>query len=152
MGSRGPAPKPTIQKLLEGTYRPDRANGSEVFPEAAPSLSPPDWLISSTARAKWNELAPILSSYGLLTVCDLDTLALYCSVWTTWREAEERLTSEGTTTTARSGYQQVSPHYTIAKNALTELRQLGDRLGLSPSARGRIHASPIDDQEDGWLA
>ena len=78
MGQRGPAPKPTALKQLEGTFRPDRAQG-EVFPDLPPDLSPPDHL-SEPARDKWVELAPILARNGLLTECDLDALALYCAI------------------------------------------------------------------------
>ena len=149
MGQRGPAPKPTQLKVLQGTYRPDRARG-EVFPEPPDDLTPPDWL-SEPARDKWSELAPILATHGLLTKCDLDTLALYCATWVRWREAEENLDREGSTTTAQSGYQQISPHYTIAKNSLAGLRALADRLGLNPSARTRIEVPPEKRREDDLL-
>ena len=71
----GRSPKPTQLKMLQGTYRPDRANPGEIFPDAPNDLSPPEWL-SERAQEKWNEIAPILGSNGLLTECDLDTLAL----------------------------------------------------------------------------
>ncbi len=65
MGARGPAPKPTQLKILQGTYRPDRANGSEVFPDAPAHLTAPDHLSKGAALDKWSELAPILSRNGL---------------------------------------------------------------------------------------
>jgi P27 family predicted phage terminase small subunit len=151
MKTRGPAPKPTQIKVLQGTYRPDRAPAGEVFPEPPDDLSPPDWL-SQPARDKWSELAPTLVGQGLLTVCDLDTLALYCGTFARWREAEETLEREGSTTTAQSGYKQISPHYTIARNSLAELRALGDRLGLNASARSRISTRPETKKEDELLA
>ncbi len=40
MGTRGPAPKPTQLKVLQGTYRLDRARG-EVFPDPPDDLTPP---------------------------------------------------------------------------------------------------------------
>ena len=150
MGARGPAPKPTALKKLRGTYRPDRAQDGEVFPDPPPDLSSPPWL-SERAREKWNQMAPMLVDQGLLTACDLDTLALYCSTWDRWRGAAENLDREGSTTTAQSGYQQISPHYTIAKNSLAELRALADRLGLNPSARTRIGVSPQEQRKDDLL-
>jgi P27 family predicted phage terminase small subunit len=146
MGQRGPAPKPTQTKVLQGTYRPDRAPG-EVFPEPPDDLTPPDWL-SEPARDKWSELAPILADQGLLTECDLDILSLYCNTWVRWREADDALQREGMTTTAQSGYQQVSPYYTIASKSQAELRALADRLGLSPSARSRIAIQPKPGKEE----
>jgi len=147
MGARGPTPKPTQLKVLQGTYRPDRANPREVFPELASNLQAPEWL-SKEARDKWNQLAPTLSRNGLLTECDLDSLAIYCQTWTRYIEAEGKLKTEGSTTTAQSGYQQVSAWVTIAKNARSDLLKLGDRLGLSPSARGRIQIEPIAEDDE----
>lgn len=144
MGQRGPAPKPTELKVLQGTYRPDRARG-EVFPDPPPSLDPPAFL-NGSAKDKWREFAPMLERNGLLTECDLDTLAVYCQTWARYVEAERQLSIDGATTTARSGYQQVSAWVTIAKNARADLLKLGDRLGLNPASRGRIS---IDQRDDG---
>lgn len=91
------------------------------------------------------------SRNGLLTECDLDSLAVYCQTWVRYLEAERQLKSEGSTTTAASVYTQVSAWVTIAKNARSDLLKFGDRLGLSPSARGRIHTEPMG-EEDEYLA
>ena len=77
MGQRGPAPKPTQLKVLQGTYRPDRARG-EILPDTPQDILPPEHL-SEPAREKWLELAPMLERNGLLTECDLDTLANWLS-------------------------------------------------------------------------
>ena len=150
MGQRGPAPKPTQIKVLQGTFRPDRSHG-EVFPDVSSDLSPPDHL-SEPAHEKWLELAPVLTRNGLLSECDLDTLALYCETWVRWRTTEEALQREGMTTTAQSGYKQVSPYYTIASKSQAELRALADRLGMNPSARTRIETAPVEKSNDGLLA
>ncbi len=148
----GPVPKPTQLKILQGTYRPDRANESEVFPDAPAHLTAPDHLPEGAALDKWNELAPILSRNGLLTECDLDTLTLYCQTWARYVEAETQLHTEGSTTTAQSGYQQVSAWVTISKNTRADLLKLGDRLGLNPSSRSRINITPQAEEPDGLLA
>jgi P27 family predicted phage terminase small subunit len=151
MGQSGPAPKPTQLKILQGTYRPDRANPGEVFPDPAADIQAPEWL-PQDARDKWSELAPILSRNGLLTECDLDTLTLYCQTWARYVEAETRLQTEGSTTTAQSGYQQVSAWVTISKNTRADLLKFGDRLGLNPSSRSRINITPQAEEPDGLLA
>lgn len=144
-----PAGRPTLptqQKILQGTYRKDRANESEIFPDRASNLQAPKWL-AKKAREKWSELAPILSRNGLLTECDLDSLAIYCQTWIRYVDAENKL-NKGSTTTAASGYQQVNAWITIAKNCRADLMKLGDRLGLSPSARGRINTEPVDEGDE----
>ena len=143
---------PTRIKVLQGTYRPDRANGTEVFPDSPTHLTVPDHLSEGAAIDKWSELAPILSRNGLLTECDLDTLTLYCQTWARYVESEAKLETEGSTTTAQSGYQQVSAWVTISKNTRADLLKLGDRLGLNPSARSRINITPQAEESDGLLA
>jgi P27 family predicted phage terminase small subunit len=138
----GPAPKPSTLKKLHGTFRLDRAPEFEAIPNLASrdQLKAPDWL-SERATEKWNELALRLHNQGLLTELDLDTLSLYCTAWSNWRDAEEALLTEGPTTEAQSGYKAVSPHVTRSKNHVSELVKLGSLLGLSPSARIRIEVS-----------
>ena len=145
MGQRGPAPKPTQQKKLQGTYREDRANPGEVFPSAPDSVDAPPFL-DGEAKDKWYATAPMLQRNGLLTECDLDTLAIYYQTWARYVEAESKLSTDGATTVARSGYQQVSAWVTIATRA--DLLKLGDRLGLNPSARGRISVEQKDDGDE----
>ena len=150
MSPAGRPKKPANLKVLQGTYRPARTNPGGVFPELTDNLQAPEWL-PKEARDKWNQLAPTLQRNGLLTECDLDTLTLYCQTWVRYLEAEDKLQTEGSTTTAASGYTQVSAWVTIAKNARSDLLMFGDRLGLSPSARGRIHTEPMG-EEDEYLA
>lgn len=146
-------PTPSTIKRRRGTFRPDRAPENEPSPNLAngEQLKPPEWL-SQGARQKWDELALRLHSLGLLTEIDLDVLALYCTAWNNWRDAEEALRKYGATTKAQSGYEAVSPHVTRAKNHLAELIKLGGLLGLSPSARSRIEAAPPEDRKDELLA
>jgi phage terminase small subunit len=72
--------KPTALKVLEGTWRSDRANPAEVSPPAPADLSPPYWL-SEGARDKWLEIAPTLARNGLLTECDLGALGAVDVRW-----------------------------------------------------------------------
>jgi P27 family predicted phage terminase small subunit len=120
VAERGPAPKPTQLKILQGTWRPDRANPAEVSPAAPADLSALSWL-SDGAQDKWSELAPTLARNGLLTECDLDALALYCSTWERWRAAEDAINQHGSTTVAQSGYSQVGAHTTLAKQYRSDL-------------------------------
>ena len=74
MGQRGPSPKPTALKQLEGTYRPDRAQG-EIFPDSPQSILPPDHLSEPAPlyrrkcflSALWFAL-PILATFAVAFV------------------------------------------------------------------------------------
>lgn len=151
MGQRGPAPKPSQLKHLYGTYRADRAPANEAFPDAPLFLDAPEYLTGGAAD-KWAELAPMLSRNGLLTEADLDALALYCSTWKRWREAEDAIEEHGSVTTAQSGYKQASAHTTLAKQYRSDLLKLGDRLGLNPSVRSRIHVGQSAEKVDDLLS
>ena len=152
MGHRGPSPKPSSLKKLHGTFRPDRAPEHEAIPNLASrdQLKAPDWL-SERATAKWGELSLRLHSLGLLTEIDLDVFAAYCVSWSNWRAAEECIQKYGATTKAQSGYEQVSPHVTRAKNHLAEVIKLSNLLGFNPSARTRIEVSPQEKRRDDLL-
>ena len=55
------ARKPTSMKLLEGTYRRDRANPAEPKPDVG--AEPPPWLpADGPARDAWHRLAPVLTT------------------------------------------------------------------------------------------
>ena len=58
MSPAGRPKKPTNLKVLHGTYRKDRENPNEVFPDPAADIQAPEWL-PKEARDKWSELAPI---------------------------------------------------------------------------------------------
>ena len=139
MGLRGPNPTPSVIKERRGSYRLDRAPLNEATPNLASGIQliAPEWL-SDGAREKWEELALRLHNLGLLTEIDLDVFSAYCVSWSNWRSAEDSVKEFGPTTTAQSGYTQVSAHVTRAKNHLAEIIKLGALLGLSPSARTRV--------------
>lgn len=59
MGQRGPAPKPTQLKALHGTYRPDRANGAEVFPDGPEDMCPPEWISEPRGRSLSTASGPL---------------------------------------------------------------------------------------------
>src|SRR2546421_647039 len=80
--------KPTGLKVLEGTYRRDRAKREPKPLPVAPAC--PSWL-DATGRAKWRELKPQLDRLGLLTEIDGDALAAYCSAWSRYQAALNRL-------------------------------------------------------------
>lgn len=50
MGQRGPKTKPTELKLMQGTYRKDRAPENEPKPNAPPSLPEPPSYMDITAK------------------------------------------------------------------------------------------------------
>ena len=131
MGLRGPQPKPTALKMLQGTARPDRMNPNEPKPPLS-SSRPPTWL-NAAQKKIWRDKAPALIRQGVLTEWDRDALARYCVLMEHFVKLSE---------------------HTENPDVLKELRNLNVQIskleaafGLTPSSRSRITATPPQPEE-----
>ena len=112
MGRRGPPPKPTALKVLQGNPGHRALNEDEPAPPPPPpgGIKPPWWLpawesqrdargrkVRSRARRFWGQLAPILDQMGVLTTADPDSLAMLCDVLAEYVEAREIVRRYGMT-------------------------------------------------------
>lgn len=164
--TRGPGggrkPKPTALKLLEGNLGRHPLNENEPKPAVLQNYPAPDWL-SAESRAVWEMLAPELAAIGLLTVIDLTVFSRYCDAWGRWKRvrdflhekgesypvtAERYLPVEGEVT--KSGRQRYArrtvkigsrpfPEVHVYNNLNNLLLRLESEIGMTPSARTRIH-------------
>jgi P27 family predicted phage terminase small subunit len=144
MGLRGPQPKPTAAKVLEGTYRPDRAPINEAAAEGKPVC--PTWM-SKEAKQEWQRIVPSLIAAGLAGRIDRNALARYCVLWVRWRQAEAMIQRTGEVVPIRdeSGkvkFLQPSPYVSIARSLADQLYRLEQGFGMCPSARSRINVAP----------
>jgi P27 family predicted phage terminase small subunit len=138
----GPKPTPTSLKRLRGNPGKHRLPEGEPDPAAVSSVDPPE-VLSHVARQEWQRLAPELLRLGLLTVVDLGLLAMWCSAWATFCEAERQL-AEGALYTDRNGLVRRSPWIIVRRDAVETLLKVADRMGFSPSARVSLanHSAP----------
>lgn len=136
MGARGPAPKPTALKVLDGNagHRPINRNEPRPRP-IAPRC--PSWLLPE-AKREWKRIAPILERLGLLTEIDGTALVGYCQSYARWRQCQEVLSKEGLTFKTESGYTAARPEVAIGNRALIEVRAFCAQFGMTPSARARM--------------
>ena len=151
MGTRGPAPKPTALRVLEGNPSKRPVNKDEPKPTPkAPGR--PDWLMPE-AKHEWSRVVPELERLGLLTVVDRAALATYCQAWARFVEAEAELTKYGGILGSKnSSYIQVSPYSTISRQNAQIVRAFCGEFGLTPSSRGRMSVGKLDDDEEpSWL-
>lgn len=149
MARRGRPRKPTHLKLLEGTYRPDRAVKNEPRPPVeAPSC--PTWL-HREAKREWRRVMPQLLAAGLITHLDRAALAAYCQCYAYWWEADRAIKRHGTTQVTDKGYIAPRPEVAMRKSALAEMRRFGAEFGLSPGTRSGVSAAAPHrhDGEDG---
>ncbi len=148
MGQRGPAPKPTRLRVIEGN--PSKRPLNKHEPKPRPVRPPcPQWL-NKEAKKEWRRVVPELARLGVLTIVDRAAVAGYCQAWARWREAEETLSKFGSVFKTPSGYVQQLPHVAIAHRSLLVMKAFAAELGLTPASRTRISVLPgipSDDME-----
>ena len=151
MGARGPAPKPTATKRLEGNPGKRALNTSEPqFTAKAPSC--PRHL-SDEARREWRRVSRELLDKNLLQVVDRAALAAYCQCWARWVEAEQKMAQPGfqMMEATDKGYQYVSPWLGVANQSLKQMKAFLTEFGLTPASRTRIQVpeqGPADDFDE----
>ena len=97
----------------------------------------PDWLMPE-AKKEWERLAKLMNQMGVLTEVDMAAFAAYCQSYARWREAQEHITSGGSTFETDKGYQQQTPWVGIANTNQKLMLQAASEFGLTPSSRSRI--------------
>lgn len=142
-------PKSVAMKRLAGNPGKRKLPHSELKP--APTAPERPTFLRGEARREWKRITAELDRLGLLASTDLAVLAMYCSAWGRYYEAEKMVKKHGMTMTTPNGYQQKSAWLQIADKAHDQLRRLVTELGLSPAARNRVVAEPKDD-DDGFFS
>ena len=151
MGLRGPAPKSSAQKKLEGTYRRDRDAGPTLtVPPLDEVPAPPAWL-SDAAKTEWRRMATELLQLGVLSTIDLKVLEGYCAAYGRAVRAEKATAKDSLTMLTPQG-RIPRPEVNIAKQAWAEMRAFAVKLGATPADRTRVKVEPPKPKlvEDPW--
>jgi len=88
MAKRGPKPTPTPVLRLRQSWRAKKRGPEPDLDHKRPAR--PIWL-KGEGRKCWERLCPILFKAGLVTELNRETLALLCSAWADYVEAEQQL-------------------------------------------------------------
>jgi P27 family predicted phage terminase small subunit len=136
MGLRGPAPKPTAIKRLQGNP------GKRALNEREPQLEPgipacPDHL-DATACKEWDRVSKLLVGMKVLTEADYIALGNLCQAYSTLIAAQRQLNKSGILYKTKSGYVQQSPLLGIITAQTTIVNKLLAEFGLTPSSRTRL--------------
>jgi P27 family predicted phage terminase small subunit len=120
-----------------------KTRGSKVDRPAeiiAPLKSPdmPDFL-DATAREEWAFMTAELERLGIAATIDRSHLAMYCTVYSRWRQAEQQVAAEGMTVECSGGHRQQHPALPIANKAIALMQKMLPEFGMSPSSRTRLH-------------
>ncbi len=150
MGLRGPPPKPTKLRVLEGNPSKRPINGREPQPVGRPEK--PDFITTTAAAAEeWDRAVAAMP--WLYTAADIPTLTVYVVAWVMFRNALAQVAREGSFTTGSMGQRVSHPCLGIASTQAEIILRAADRLGMSPIARSRlaVQDQPQPSKFDGLL-
>jgi P27 family predicted phage terminase small subunit len=156
MGKRGPAPKPTAIRRLEGnpSHRPLPTN-EPMYPSVIPRKPKK---LSTSAKTIWDELVAEMANIGILSSVDGRALASLCEdeallenayqgIWSMARSLKKEAKAQGKK--IPSGEIVVLMAMKNGRMAMNALHHLSTRViierrefGLTPSARTRIMVDP----------
>lgn len=126
--------KPTVMKILEGTYRKDRAPENEPKPKAMSIPPPAPEELTESGLMIWNKNVAEVTRVGLLTVADTDQFAAYCNEMGAYWDAE----TKRKTALDEENYTDVSRWFNYAQKHLKSARDLAIQFGMTPASRTRI--------------
>lgn len=138
MGRRGPTPKPSAMKALEGN--PGKRALNKLEPKLDLKMPSCPKHLSPEAKKEWRRISKELIAVGLLTLVDRAALAAYCQTWARWVEAEEKINTPGfeTVCSTDKGYEHVNPWVQVSNSALKQMKAFLTEFGLTPASRSRI--------------
>jgi len=139
--------KPTALKVLEGTFRKDRANLNE--PKPAGDLLKAPAHFNKKQQAVW-DYAIDNAPKGLLKKIDLSTLEIWCVACVFYREAADAVEKHGQVCVAPSGYQQTNPYMTNMNRQAQVMLKAAAEMGFTPASRGKVSMSEEVEDNDPW--
>lgn len=143
MGKRGPQPKPTALKILEGNPGKRRLNEAEPVPPPAVKVRTPPRRLLPEAKREWKRLAQALVEMGVLTEVDWAAFAEMCQCYAYYLAADAEITKGGGAgaymmQVTENGYASKHPLLSIRQQHLDAWRRALQDFGLTPASRSRI--------------
>ncbi len=136
MSRKGPAPKPTALKQLQGN--PGRRPVNDREPKVDVSLPEAPSHLDAGAVREWNRIAPILEKMGCLSEGDRGALAGMCSTWSLYVNAMESFKNGGPFDRNPDGKILIHPAFYTAQKLIKQYFTMASEFGLTPSSRTRI--------------
>ena len=152
MGLRGPAPKPTKMRILEGNPARRPLPENEPQPENKMPTCPAH--LNAEAKREWRRMGRELHRIGLLTMVDRAAFAAYCQHWARWVEAEQHLQKDEIKLVYQSanGMWRQNPWIAVANEAMKGMHTFLGEFGMTPSARTRIQVTQPEKVENPFEA
>lgn len=162
MGTRGPPPKPTALRLLEGNPGKVALNRNEPQPRKLTTVEPPADL-PEEGKAVFKALSRELIACGLMTAVDVEPFYRYVKLLLEYRHADREIAGKFfipmKDSNGRLAYFLPNPWLSVRDKASDRLLRLEKEFGMTPSARVRMVAvmmnpataenpDPYDDDDD----
>lgn len=144
---KGRKPKPSAVRVRDGNPGHRTINVDEPqIPTAADAFDAAPAALEHyvEARAEWGRLAPLLRKAGQITEADRSALLALCLEWDRYLDAMARVRTHGLVVTTKTGHPMTNPYLSIATRALASCNKLWPELGLTPSSRSRVKATPLE--------
>ena len=145
----GRPPLPTKEKVLKGTFRPDRSPQNEPAPPILPTAPEAPSQLNRWAKQMWHETAKELMALGMITTLDTYSLEILCEQYGIYREMKDAITHVATKGGKRKKISiaqylcirnsQTMPEYNSMRGAFECYKGLLREFGLSPASRSRIN-------------
>ena len=146
MTQRGPKPKPTGLRILDGGR--SRAVGREPEPPRPVEIPDAPPYVTGRALEEWNRVIEDLYATGVYANVDQTMLAAYCMAYDRWITAELDLekmaradpATHGAMIKTTNGNAIQNPLVGTASAARRDMHRLAAEFGLTPSSRTQIDA------------
>jgi P27 family predicted phage terminase small subunit len=132
--ARGPQPKATSLRKLEGNPSKRRINKKEPQPTGAAAR--PDF-VTGAAADEWDRATGAMPP-SFYTAADVPVLTVYCLAWVMYRNALAQVAREGMTSNGSTGQKVAHPALAVAAKQAELILRAADRLGMTPAARTRL--------------
>lgn len=123
-------------KALKGSLNSTRVNPAQPEYEAS-RLQCPDHF-NQEQKETWLDIVPQLVRAGVAKDIDQMALEVLCEKWSEYREAQRKIAEHGFLVRTPNGYPQVSPYYSVAKQALNDFGKMMTEFGMTPASRSKV--------------
>jgi P27 family predicted phage terminase small subunit len=134
MGTRGPQPKPTQVKRLEGNPGQRKLNNEEPQP-SGPLVMPA--ILTGPASVEWDRVVRAMPD-GVYTSADAGALTVYCTAWASFQKAVAIVAEHGMLAMGSQGQTVAHPMLAVVAKQSEIILRSADRLGMTPAARTRL--------------
>lgn len=133
MGKRGPQPRPTHLRVLDGNPSKRPLNADEPQPEGSPTCPS---TLDREGKAEWKRIERSMPP-ALYAAVDRALLVQWCRAWSLYCEASAEVAKDGAVIETHKG--KVKNPWLVIQGEQTSLMiSISSRLGFSPADRTRL--------------